>query len=293
MVIGALALISTFSALLIAIGKTESNFENGNVALIKLRGPIMLESAGDFFEESGTSSTDITKLVEKADKDTTIQAIIIDINSPGGGAVASKEIAQVLKKTNKTIIAVIREIGTSGAYWVATSSDLIIADPLAITGSIGVFSSYLEFSGLLKHYNVTYQRMVAGKYKDIGSPFRKLEEQEEKLLQKQLEAIHEYFIHDVAQNRKMEDSKLRELATGEFYLGMEAKELGLIDRLGGIEDAKAILESEYNVTAVKIVEYKQEPTFFELISSVFSSGGYAVGKGIASELGTQHFVPTT
>src|SRR3989344_1616932 len=160
---------------------------SGNVALIPIQGVIVGDEDSEFLFESVTSSPEAVELIEKADKNPNIKAIILEINSPGGSAVASEEIAKAVKKTNKTTVAWIREVGASGAYWVASSSDYVIANRVSITGSIGVIASYLEFPGLLERYNVTYQRMVSGKYKDLGSPYREMTQEEKAICQQSLD----------------------------------------------------------------------------------------------------------
>ena len=112
-----------------------------NVAIIPIEGVITADSSSSFFDKS-LSSQDIVELIEKADKNPQIKAIILEINSPGGSAVASEEIADAVKKTNKTTVAWIREVGASGAYWVASSTDHIVASKASITGSIGVIASF-------------------------------------------------------------------------------------------------------------------------------------------------------
>src|SRR3989338_367748 len=133
---------------------------NGNVALIPIHGVIAVgdEGSSSFFE-SATASSETIKFIEKADKNPSIKAIILEINSPGGSAVASEEIANAVKKVNKTTVAWVREAGASGAYWVASASDHIVASRMSVTGSIGVISSYLEFEGLVNRYNLTYRRL--------------------------------------------------------------------------------------------------------------------------------------
>src|SRR3989339_423358 len=171
---------------------------SGNVALIPIEGVITGSEDSEFIFESVTASPDTIELIEKADKNPSIKAIILEINSPGGSAVASEEIANAVKKTNKTTVAWIREVGASGAYWVASSSDHIVASRMSITGSIGVIGSYLEFEGLADRYNLTYRRLVSGKYKDIGDPFRELTQEEQEILQKSLDEIRDYFVGEVA-----------------------------------------------------------------------------------------------
>lgn len=272
-------IVSWFFSLFV---EKDLEFEEGNVALIPIKGVILSEKTRSFGQEV-TDSPTIVKFIEEADKNPKIKAIILEINSPGGSAVATEEIANAIKKTNKTSIAWIREIGTSGAYWIASSCDKIVANRMSFTGSLGVIASYLQFSGLLKDYNITYERLVAGEYKDIGSPFKDLTTQERKLLQEQLDKLHEYFIASIARNRNLPEEKVRELATGMFYLGQEAKDLGLVDVLGGKEEAKEIIEKELNTTA-ELVEYKEERTLIDLLSELFSQQSFFVGKGIGSSL---------
>ena len=174
-VIIGLTILSFFISIIISVF-TEDDFESldGNTALIEISGTIIAEKDVNFLFEDFTSSEEIIKLIRKADKNDEIKAIIFKINSPGGSPVASEEIANEVKKTNKTTVAWIRESGTSGAYWIASSTDYIIANRMSITGSIGVIASYLGFSGFLEEHNVTYERLVAGNLKDLGIPFNEL-----------------------------------------------------------------------------------------------------------------------
>ena len=151
-----------------------SNFDYGNVALIPIEG-IITGSGGSYLGSSTISSKSIVEFIEEADKSDNIDAIVLEINSPGGSAVASDEIAEAVKNAKKPVVSFIREVGASGGYWVASASDYIIANRMSITGSIGVISSYLEFSGLMEKYGVGYERLVAGENKDLLSPYTKLE----------------------------------------------------------------------------------------------------------------------
>ena len=254
---------------------------SGNVALIPIKGTIWGEESRDLFGSTISSSTTINNFIKKAEENPKIKAIIFEINSGGGSAVASDEIASEVKKTTKPTVAWIREVGASGAYWIASATDHIIANRMSVTGSIGVIASYLEFSRLLEHYNVTYQRLIAGRYKDIGSPFKEMTDEEEDFFQEQLDLIHEFFIDEVAQNRNLSKEQTEELATGMFYLGVQAKNLGLVDELGGKEEVINYLEKELNIT-VEIAEYRQKRTFFDMITEIFKEQSFFVGKGIGA-----------
>ncbi len=253
----------------------------GDVAQISIDGTLMAGDSGSFLV-TGTSSTEIVKLIEKADENEGIKAILFEINSPGGSAVASKEIADAIKRVEKPTYSLIRELGASGAYWAASATDTIVANDLSIVGSIGVIASYIEFAGLLERYNMTYQRLVGGEYKDLGTPFKKLDDDERILLQDKIDKMHDYFIREVASNRGMDVARVREMATGEFYLGFEALELGLVDKLGDKETAIEIIKQDLNMTELDIAEYETTATLMDLFSGVFSSQFFFVGQGIGS-----------
>lgn len=254
----------------------------GNVALIKIEGVII--GGGNLgFGTDYVSSSEIVELIEEANENSGVEAIIFQINSGGGGVVASKEIADAVKEVNKTTVSVIREAGASGAYWVASTTDKIYADEFSITGSIGVISSYIEFKGLLERYNMTYRRLVAGDHKDIGDPFKELEKDERKILQDKLDIIHDYFIKEVSKNRNLEENYVRNISTGEFYLGIEALEYGLIDELGNMDSAEMYLEKKLNTT-ISVAEYQTEPSFIDMLSGVASEKSFFIGKGIGDSL---------
>ena len=261
------------------------NFESlsGNVALIPIHGVILGSEDSQSFLETVTSSLDTVELIEKADKNPNIKAMIFEINSPGGSAVASAEIADAIKKTNKTTAAWIREEGASGAYWVASSANHVVASRASITGSIGVIASYLEFPGLLERYNVTYEQLISGKYKDIGSPYKKMTPEERVIFQQTLDEIRDYFVSEVAKNRNLNKKDVDKIANGLFYLGAQAKELGLIDELGGKDEVIKYIEKKEGIKA-EIVEYKKEKTLLDVLSKVFSQQSFFVGRGIGSAL---------
>ena len=255
----------------------------GNVALIPIKGTIVSEQTGGFIGQSGTVASETIEAIKKANKNPNIKAILFEINSPGGSAVASSNIAAAIKNINKTSVSSITEIGTSGAYWIASATDKIFANKMSITGSIGVIGSYLEFAKLLDRYNVTYQRLVSGKYKDIGSPFKEMDFDEKIIMQSALHKIHTYFVEEVALNRNLSIEFVDNLSNGLFYLGEESKDFGLIDIIGNKEDAIKYLEKELNIT-VELAKYEKKKTITELLSQTISEKFFYIGKGIASSI---------
>jgi protease-4 len=255
----------------IAMFVPQEDISDGNVAVVPITGVI---TTGDErpFGMNLAKSSDIIKMIEKAEEKEEIKAILLEIDSPGGAPVATDEIAQVVKDAEKPIIAVIRETGASGAYWIATAADKIFANRMSITGSIGVRASNLGFSGLMKDYNVTYRRLVAGKFKDAGSPYKEMSPEEKALFQGLLDDLHDEFIGAVAENRNLSEEDVRELATGFVYLGSEAKKLGLIDELGNKKDALEYLEKELDIEAEPVV-YKKKKTLSDVLGEMSFNPG--------------------
>lgn len=263
---------------------TDNVLAGGNVAVIPIKGVIMIDEDSSLFSSSGiASSTEIVEQIQLAQEDPTIEAIILDINSPGGAPVASAEITRAIKEANKTTVAVIREVGASGAYWAASAADHIIANEVSITGSIGVLASYIEYSGLMERYNVSYERFVAGKYKDMGTPYREMSEEEKQLYQNELDLMHDIFIRAVAENRDLEYAYVKELATGQIYLGVTALELGLIDKLGSIQEAYTYIEETKGIE-VEPVAFETEKSFWEELASALDQSAFHVGTGIGAVL---------
>ncbi len=255
---------------------------DGNVAIIPISGVIMSEKTRSF-GQSIASAPSIVGFIEEADRNPKIKAVIFEINSPGGTPVGSEEIVSAIKKLNKTSVAYIKDIGASGAYWVASATDYIFASRMSITGSVGVIGSYMEFSGLLKDYNVTYQRLVAGKYKDIGSPFKELTYDEERILQKQIDLMQEYFLDDVLKNRNLPKERIEEVKTAKIFSGIEAKEAGLIDEFGGKEEAIKFIEDRLNITA-ETSEFAEKTSLLDVLSEIMNEKSFFVGKGIGSSM---------
>lgn len=259
------------------------NSTSGNVALIPLQGLITVDGKNYLGKET-VSSEMIIQFLKKADKEEKIKAILLEINSPGGSAVASDEIATQIKKIKKPVIALIKEQGTSGGYWIASASDYLIANRMSLTGSIGVLGSYLEFSGLLEKYGVTYQRLVSGEKKDLGSFFRKLTPEEKEIIQQKLNKIHQFFIEEVAQNRNLSKEKVKKIATGEFFLGIEALKLGLIDELGDRSVAEDYLKKKLNLRKITYARYEPQKTFLASLIGVVSDFFFKIGEGLGSVL---------
>ncbi len=267
----------------IAIFIPAEDLAGGNIAVVPITGVISTNGDSGLVDKSGTPSHKIVSWIKEADKDEDTKAIILQIDSPGGSPVASDEIGRAIKEVEKPVVAVIREKGTSGAFWIATTADYIFANRMSLTGSIGVIGSKLEFSGLLEDYNITYRRLIAGKYKDAGSRWKEMTEEERVLYQKLLDEIHTEFIREVARNRNLPFETVQEYAHGFVFTGAEAKEIGLIDELGNKDDAVKYLEKKLGIEA-DLYEFKPISSFF---SEILGISSYNIGRGIGTSLTTQ------
>jgi protease IV len=254
----------------------------GNVALIKIEGVISNSKAG--FGMTTVSANTVTNFISQAEKNKNIEIIVIEINSPGGTPVASDEISVAIKNAKKPTVALIRDVGASGGYWIASATDHIFANRMSITGSIGVISSYLEFSKLMEDYGVGYERLVSGEYKDLGVPFKELDNKERKVLQTKINKIHDFFVEEVAVNRNMNSFEVRKLATGEFYLGSEALELGLVDQLGGFNELEAYLKNTYSLEKISYLKYEKELGLQDILMGLMTDFSFNLGLGMGQSI---------
>ena len=168
-----------------------------------------------------------------------IKAIVIRINSPGGAVAPSQEIFTEIMRTRdyKRVIASMGTVAASGGYYIAAAADGVVANPGTLTGSIGVIMGYTNFEKLLDKIGLLPVVIKSGPYKDVGSPARHMTDEERALLQEVVSKIHHQFIRAIAEGRKLEVSQVKLIADGRILSGEQAKDLGLVDRIGNFEDA--------------------------------------------------------
>ena len=213
--------------LLFVTGTRDSEFEFGEkVGILEINGII-------------ADAKNAIHNLKRFREDSSVKAIVIRINSPGGAVGPSQEIFREIRKTSssKKVVASMGSIAASGGYYIAAGADGIIANPGTITGSIGVIMGFTNYQELLRKIGLVPVVVKSGKYKDIGSPVRKMRPEEKKILQNFSRKIHRQFIKDIVDGRKMDQAKVEALADGRIFTGEESKELGLVDRLGNFEDA--------------------------------------------------------
>lgn len=217
------------------------------VAVINISGTIIsgADSKDNIFSQTnGVTSGSIMKQIREAAADDSVKALVLRIDSGGGSATAAEEVGRELKrfkeKTKKPIVATMGNTGASAAYWIAAcASDKVYANATTLTGSIGVYMPYMNTEELFKKIGITSNKIKSGPYKDIMSSDRPMTPEEQAILQNIVNEIYEQFVTTVAVGRKMEESKVKSLADGRVYTGLQAKNLGLVDEIGDYYDALA------------------------------------------------------
>ena len=222
-----LAATSIVISLLIFWGTRQADFEFGEkVGVIEIKGYI-------------SEVTPILHAFKRFREDDSIKAIVVRIDSPGGGVGPSQEIYREIKKTVeiKKVVASLGTIAASGGYYIAAAANGIVSSPGTVTGSIGVIMGFANVQELLKKIGLFPVVIKSGEYKDTGSPHRKMTGKERELLQGFVDKIHKQFIAAVSKGRNINPAKIEMIADGRIFSGESAQELGLVDRLGNFEDA--------------------------------------------------------
>ncbi|WP_457601396.1 signal peptide peptidase SppA [Hydrogenivirga sp.] len=182
------------------------------------------------------------KKIERLRKDKSVKALVIRVDSPGGSVGASQEIYRAIERfrsEGKPVVVSMGNVAASGGYYVSAPADYIFANPGTITGSIGVIIQHIAYKELMQKIGVKATAIKTGKFKDTLNPFRELTPEEKKYLKDTIEEAYEQFLSAILKymGKKIEEAKLREVADGRVFTGERAKELGLVDELGGLEDA--------------------------------------------------------
>lgn len=233
------------------------------IALIRIEGVIL-----DAQETLGE--------LKKFSENPSVKAIVLRIDSPGGGVVPSQEIYDAVRrvrtKSNKAVIASMGSVAASGGYYIAAATDRIVANPGTLTGSIGVIMEMANVEGLLQKIGVEGVVVKSGKYKDVGSPLRKMSDEERGLLQTVMDDVHKQFIEAVAEGRSLEVPEVQALADGRIFTGRQAKAAKLVDELGNLDDAIQLAADVVGIEGEpKVIEQRRRFSIRELLESKLSS----------------------
>lgn len=212
----------------------------GAVAIIEINGIIMAgKSSAGFLGGGVTGSETVMAQLRQVSRSPDIKAIVLRINSPGGTPAASQEITdeiEKLKKSGVKVVSSMADVAASGAYWIASASDLIISNPGTITGSIGVLIQTSNYSNLFDKLGIDNNTIKSGAYKDMGSPDRPLTGEEREIFQSMVDDTYNQFVDTVAGNRKIKPEEIQQL-NGRVLTGRQALKAGLVDQMGNYYEA--------------------------------------------------------
>lgn len=254
------------------------------VSVVPVKGEVTLGGCSSSLLGGSVSCASVPVIkeqLEAADGDDSVKAIVLDVNSGGGGVVASREFMRAVQDTEKPVVAYIGEVGASGAYYGASAADYIISDRNSLTGSIGVIMTLQHYYGLFEKIGVNVTVIKSGNSKDIGSPYRPVTDEEREELQEMLDEIYYDFVTDIASNRNLSLDHVENISTGEVFLGSRALEYGLVDGLGGLDDAVDVAARLGGIEGdPELKEARQEKTLRDLLNEMSSSLGYGLGRSL-------------
>jgi len=237
----------------------ESCFCCKKIALIDVSGVLLNAKSSGLFGDGDNPVSTFRESLDIAADDPHVKALVLRINSPGGAVTASdimyQDLVNFRHATGKPVVACMMDIAASGAYYLAMGSDLVVAHPTTVTGSIGVIMSLYNAHGLFEKIGLESNPIKSGPNKDIGNPGRPMTPEEHAILQNVVDRFYGQFVHIVAEGRHMPEDKVRPLADGRVYTGIEAKELGLVDQVGHLEDAITAAKELACLTDAKLVTY--------------------------------------
>lgn len=252
------------AAVLMFITGTVAFFKKGmpvgdRIGIVRIEGPII-------------DSKNAIEEIKEYSKDSSVKAIVLRVDSPGGAVAPSQEIYEEVKKaaSNKKIVVSMGSIAASGGYYISSPATRIIANPGTLTGSIGVIMEIPNIEGLLSKVGVKAEVIKSGKHKDIASAFRGIGKEERQILQGVMDDVHDQFIKAVAEGRKMPPDEVKRLADGRVFTGRQAKDAGLVDELGNIEDA---IKTAANLSGIKgepdVVSKKERFSIIGMLTGSF------------------------
>lgn len=256
------------------IGNNEDkwNYSGGNLAMVEVYGTIDEQSGRDAIDQ-----------LEHWRKDDDIKAILLHINSPGGGTAISQELYQAVlrAKEEKPVVASFASVAASGGYYIASGADRIVANPSSVTGSIGVIFQMPNFKDLMGKVGVSLTTIKSGELKDVGNYSREMTEKEELMLRSVVMDTYEQFVDAVSSGRKMAKEDVYNLADGSVFTGSQAYHLGLVDTLGGLYEATNIAGQLGDISGKPVIAHaylRATNHWFDILDKVATNVSGAVEK---------------
>ncbi len=239
------------------------------VAVVPVEGTIASADTSVPGTQPPVTPEGLADALDQAAEDQAVAAVVLEVNSPGGGVTASDEMQQSIldfkRTTGKPVVVSMGDTAASGGYYISTAADRIVANETTITGSLGVIFSLTNFAELADEYGVRQEVIKSGEFKDMGSSFRDLTPEEREIFQSLVDESYDEFVEVIVQGRDIPEERVREIADGRIYSGEQARELGLVDSFGGLDEAAKISQELANVQGATVVRYVQPETFTDAL----------------------------
>ncbi len=239
------------------------------VAVVPVEGEIAPADTTAPATQPTSTPEGLADALRQARDDASVAAVVLEVNSPGGGVTASDEMHQSIldfrEQTGKPVVVSMGDVAASGGYYISTAADRIVANETTLTGSLGVIFTLTDFSELADRYGVEQEVVKSGEFKDMGSSFRDLTPEEREILQSIVDEAYDKFVGVIVEGRGLSEERVREIADGRVYSGEQAKELGLVDSFGGLDEAAEISRDLASVRDATVVRYVEKPTFFDAL----------------------------
>ncbi len=244
------------------------------VAVIPVQGAIASADSSLGGAQPTVTPEGLADALAQAADDDGVQAVVLEVNSPGGGVTASDEMHQSIvdfkKNTDKPVVVSMGDTAASGGYYISTAADEIVANETTLTGSLGVIFQLNNFEELADKYGYKQVVIKSGEFKDIGNAFRQITPEEREIFQSLVDESYAEFVDVISSGRGIPKDRVREIADGRIYSGQRAKELGLVDSFGGLDEASAEARKLANAGQATVVRYIQAPTFTDTLLSGLS-----------------------
>ncbi|WP_297329873.1 signal peptide peptidase SppA [uncultured Bacteroides sp.] len=239
--------------------------------------------------EEGINSVKVIKDLRKLQEDEDVKAVVLRVNSPGGSAYASEQIWYAINqlKKEKPVIVSMGDYAASGGYYIACNADTIVADPTTLTGSIGIFGMFPNAKGLTDKIGINFDVVKTNEYADFGMITRPMSEGEKGLMQMNVNKGYDTFLTRCSEGRGISKEELDKIAQGRVWTGNKAKELGLVDELGGLDRAVEIAIAKAGVNAYTVMSFPKKKMFFESLMST-NPGNYIKARMLHSKIGEMY-----
>ncbi|KIL43853.1 signal peptide peptidase SppA [Jeotgalibacillus soli] len=256
-------------------GLPEAIIEEGSamerIAVLDLHGTIQdTGEQGSLLGGVGYNHSQFMNQLDQVKDDDTVKAIVLSVNTPGGGVVESAQIhdkiVEIKEEARKPVYVSMGAQATSGGYYVSAPADKIFASKETLTGSLGVIMQSINFSELAERYGVEFVTITSGEFKDMLNPAEEVSEADLAIIQSMLEDSYQGFVDVIANGREMPEERVREIADGRIYNGIQALELGLIDDYGYEEDVINAVKEDYDLQGASVIEYTTPSDFSSLLS---------------------------